>query len=289
MTRTFDPTTLTQPERHGYLLAAIAPRPIAFASTVDAEGNVNLSPYSFFNVFSSNPPVVIFSPSRSGRDNTTKDTYENVLQVPEVVINIVNHPMVEQMSLSSAPYASDVNEFAKAGFTEVPSERVRPPRVGEAPVAFECTVQQVMPLGDQGGAGNLVIARVELMHIQEQYLDANEKLDTTKLDLVARMGGSWYCRATGEALFEIARPLRAPLGVDALPERVRFSSVLTGNDLGQLGNLASPTPKALAAAAEDAAAQAAHAEGEAALHQHARTLLQAGDADQALATLLAFS
>lgn len=236
--KTIHPTEIAQPDLHQYLLAAVAPRPICFASTIDENGNVNLSPFSFFNVFSSNPPIMIFSPARSGRDNTTKHTYENVLKVKEVVINIVNHPIVEQMSLASTAYAKGVNEFTKAGLTEVPSEKVRPPRVGEAPVAFECTVEQVIPLGNQGGAGNLIIAKVVLMHIQEQYLNDKGFLDTKKLDLVARMGESWYCRANGDALFEIPKPIRTKgIGVDKLPKSIQNSSVLTGNDLGRLGNL----------------------------------------------------
>ena len=201
-----DPANLPTAELHSYLLAAVAPRPIAFASTIDEKGNVNLSPFSFFNVFSANPPVMIFSPARRGRDNTTKHTYENLLKVPETVINIVNHAMVEQMSLASTEYAKGVNEFAKAGFTQIDSDKVKPPRVGEAPVAFECMVDDIIELGQEGGAGNLMISRVVMLHIQDEYLGANGKLDTTKLDLVGRMGGSWYCRASGDALFEIPKP-----------------------------------------------------------------------------------
>ena len=238
MIKTLDPNKIPQAELHGYLLSAVAPRPICFASTIDKDGNVNLSPFSFFNVFSSNPPLMIFSPARRGRDNTTKHTYENVKEVPEVVINIVNYPMVEQMSLSSTEYDKGVNEFVKAGFTEVASEKVKPPRVGEAPVSFECSVQEVIELANAPGAGNLVLAKVELIHINDAYLDANNNLDTHKLDLVARMGGSWYCHANGDALFEIPKPLKTKgVGVDSLPEYARNSTVLTGNDLGRLGNL----------------------------------------------------
>lgn len=236
-TITLDPKDLSQPNLHGYLLSAIAPRPICFASTINEKGEVNLSPFSFFNVFSSNPPIMIFSPARRGRDNTTKHTYENVLKVKEVVINVVNHSIVEQMSLSSTEYGDGVNEFIKAGLTQVGSEKVKPPRVGEAPVAFECVVDDVIQLGDGPGAGNLVIARVVLMHIREEYLDASNKLDTQKLDLVARMGGSWYCRANGDALFEIPKPIRTKgMGVDQLPKSIRESTILTGNNLGRLGN-----------------------------------------------------
>lgn len=238
MTKTLNPKDLSQPDLHNILLTAVAPRPICFASTVDQDGNVNLSPFSFFNVFSSNPPVMIFSPARSGRDNTTKHTLQNIMEVKETVINIVNYPIVEQMSLSSTAYAKGVNEFVKAGLTEVPSDKVRPPRVGEAPVAFECTVDQVIELGDQGGAGNLVIARVEMIHIQEEYLDEHGKLDTRKLDLVARMGGSLYCHANGDALFEIPKPLRTKgMGIDQLPDFIKTSKHFNGNELARLGNL----------------------------------------------------
>ncbi len=237
MTKTVDPNQISQPELHSIMLTAVAPRPICFASTVDKEGNVNLSPFSFFNVFSSNPPVMIFSPARSGRDNSLKHTHENVKEVPEVVINIVNHDMVEQMSLSSTAYDKGVNEFVKAGFTQVPSEKVRPPRVGEAPVSFECSVMEIIELAQTPGAGNLIMAKVELIHINEAYF-TNGILDTEKLDLVGRMGGSWYIRASKDALFEIPKPLRTKgMGVDALPKGIRESEVLTGNNLGRLGNM----------------------------------------------------
>ncbi len=238
MTKTINPNEITQPDLHSILLTAVAPRPICFASTVDAKGNVNLSPFSYFNVFSSNPPVLIFSPARSGRDNTHKHSYLNVKEVPEVVINIVNHPIVEQMSLSSTAYERGVDEFTKSGLTPVASDKVQPPRVGEAPVSFECTVQQVIELAEEPGAGNLIIAKVELIHINENYLDDQGKLDTQKMDLVGRMGGSWYIRAAGDALFEIPKPIRTKgIGVDALPKGIRDSEVLTGNNLGRLGNL----------------------------------------------------
>ncbi len=235
---TLDPKDLTQPEVHSYLLSAVAPRPIAFASTIDKAGNVNLSPFSFFNVFSSNPPVMIFSPARKGSDNTTKDTHHNVLEVPEVVINIVNYPIVEQMSLASTAYDQGINEFTKSGLTEIPSDIVNPPRVAESPVAFECLVDDVIALGDQGGAGNLVIARVVKIHINKAVLNQDNRIDTTKMDLVARMGGMWYTRATGDSLFQIPKPLRTKgIGVDQLPDHVKNSDILTGNDLGRLGNV----------------------------------------------------
>ncbi|MDC6367158.1 MULTISPECIES: flavin reductase family protein [Flavobacteriaceae] len=237
MTKTVDPSQISQPDLHGILLTAVAPRPICFASTVDKDGNVNLSPFSFFNVFSSNPPILIFSPARSGRDNSMKHSHQNVKEVPEVVINIVNHDMVEQMSLASTAYEKGVNEFIKAGFTQIPSEKVKPPRVGEAPVSFECSVQQVIELAQTPGAGNLILAKVELIHINEKYL-TEDTLDTQKLDLVGRMGGSWYIKANGEALFEIPKPITTKgVGVDALPIGVRNSEVLTGNNLGRLGNV----------------------------------------------------
>ena len=236
-TTTLDPHQLSVPALHGHLLAAVAPRPIALASTVDKQGNVNLSPFSFFNVFSANPPVMIFSPARRGNDNSTKHTYENVLKVPEVVINVVNYSIVEQVSLASSEYPRDVNEFRKAGLTEIMSVKVKPPRVGESPVSFECKVEKVIPLGSEGGAGNLVIARVELIHIHSQYLNEEGKLDTTALDLVGRMGGNWYTRASGDALFQVPKPMQSSnLGVDQLPASIRNSKVLTGNDLGRLGN-----------------------------------------------------
>lgn len=235
---TINPEDIPVPKLHGYLLSAVAPRPIAFASTVDKKGNVNLSPFSFFNVFSANPPIAIFSPARRGRDNTTKHTYENVKAHPEVVINIVNHAIVQQMSLSSTEYADGVNEFNKAGLTELKSELVTPPRVAESPVQLECKVQEIKELGDEGGAGNLVICEVVRIHIREEYLDNDQKLDTEKLDLVGRMGANWYVRANGDALFEVAKPLTTlGIGVDQIPEDIRNSTILTGNNLGQLGNV----------------------------------------------------
>lgn len=290
-----DPATLPTSELHAYLLAAVAPRPIAFASTVDEAGNVNLSPFSFFNVFSANPPVMVFSPSRRGRDNTTKHTYENLLKVPETVINIVNHPMVEQTSLASTEYDQGINEFVKAGFTAVDSDKVKPPRVGEAPVAFECVVDDIIELGKEGGAGNLVIARVVMLHIQDQYLDTNGKLDTLKLDLVGRMGGSWYCRASGGALFEIPKPLaRKGIGVDELPESIRTSRVLTGNNLGRLGNVeklpGQEAVEAMAASPEVREILQTYQQDandcRDALHRLAQIYLEHGEVDKALCVLL---
>lgn len=238
-TTSIDPNSITTAALHQILLTAVAPRPIALASTIDKNGNINLSPFSFFNVFSANPPILIFSPARRGRDNTTKHTYENAKEVNEVVINIVNHAMVEQMSLSSTEYDKDVNEFEKAGLTPIPSQKIKPPRVAEAPVSFECIVDNIIELGTEGGAGNLIISRVVNIHINNDYKGADGKLDTKKLDLVARMGGNWYTRANKDSLFEIPKPLQTKgIGIDSLPKHAINSEVLTGNDLGRLGNIA---------------------------------------------------
>lgn len=232
-----DPKSIKTAELHGLLLGAIAPRPIAFASTIDKKGNVNLSPFSFFNVFGANPPILIFSPARRGRNNTTKHSYENVKEVAEVVINIANYPMVEQMSLASTEYDKGVNEFTKAGFTEAKSTKVKPPRVAESPVAFECKVNQVIETGEDGGAGNLVICEVIHIHLNEEILDENGKIDPFKLDPIGRLGGNWYSRSK-KALFEVEKPLqKLGIGVDNLPEDIRNSKILTGNDLGKLGNI----------------------------------------------------
>ena len=231
------PKELSTPKLHGYLLGAVSPRPIAFASTVDAKGNVNLSPFSFFNVFSANPPILVFSPARRVRDNTTKHTLENAISTKEVVINMVSYDMVQQMSLSSTEYPEGVNEFEKAGFTEVASDIVKPPRVGESPVQFECKINDVITLGNEGGAGNLIIAEVVKLHIDERILDAEGKIDPLKIDTVARMGGNWYNRAK-EGIFEVQKPIKTMgIGVDVLPESIRNSTILTGNDLGILGNV----------------------------------------------------
>ena len=193
-------------ELHKILLSSIAPRPIAFASTIDSNGNVNLSPFSYFNVFSSNPPILIFSPSRRVRDNTTKHTLENAMETKEVVINVVNFPIVEQMSKSSIEYEKGINEFIETGLTEVKSLLVKPPRVLESPVSFECKVQDIVSLGESGGAGQLIIAKVVQIHIDKKFIDKNGDIDSEKLDLVARMGGDWYTRATKESMFKIPKP-----------------------------------------------------------------------------------
>ena len=233
-----DPKDLPVQKLHQYLLGAIGPRPIAFASTVDAEGKPNLAPFSFFNVFSANPPILIFSPARSGRTNTTKDTYNNVKVVPEVVINVVNYDIVHQMSLASSPYAPGVNEFEKAGFTALKSDSVKPFRVAESPVQFECKVNEVIELGTEGGAGNLIICEVLKIHIHDEVLDANGMIDQQKIDLVARMGGDWYSRANAESMFEITKPISTcGIGFDALPVDIKSSKVLSGNNLGHLAGI----------------------------------------------------
>jgi len=233
-----DPKNLTVQKLHQYLLGAIGPRPIAFASTVDAEGKPNLAPFSFFNVFSANPPILIFSPARSGRTNTTKDTYNNVKVVPEVVINVVNYDIVHQMSLASSPYAPGVNEFEKAGFTALKSDSVKPFRVAESPVQFECTVNEVIELGTEGGAGNLIICEVLKIHIHDEVLDSNGMIDQQKIDLVARMGGDWYSRANAESMFEITKPISTcGIGFDALPLDIKSSKILSGNNLGHLAGI----------------------------------------------------
>ena len=221
-----------------YLQHAIAPRPICFASTIDKDGHVNLSPFSFFNLFSSNPPIVIFSPARRVRDNTTKHSLQNVLEVPEVVINMVDYDMVQQVSLSSCEFSKETNEFIKAGFTEEKASLVTPPMVKESKIKLECKVLEVKPLGTEGGAGNLVICEVLCMHIDESILDENNKIDQTKLHHVARLGGDWYAKIDETNLFTVAKPnMQLGIGVDALPESIRTSKVLSGNHLGQLANV----------------------------------------------------
>jgi flavin reductase (DIM6/NTAB) family NADH-FMN oxidoreductase RutF len=233
-----NPAEISTPQLHNYLLSAVAPRPIAFASTIDVNGIPNLSPFSFFNVFSANPPILIFSPARRVRDTTTKHTFENVKKIKEVVINVVNFNMVQQMSLASTEYPKGVNEFEKAGFTMLKSEKVAPFRVAESPIQMECKVNEIVELGKQGGAGNLVICEVVKLHINEAFLNDDGTIDQNKLDLVARAGGSYYSRAK-EGFFEIPKPLSSlGIGVDNLPNEVKKSKVLSGNDLGMLANVA---------------------------------------------------
>ncbi|PRY03983.1 flavin reductase (DIM6/NTAB) family NADH-FMN oxidoreductase RutF [Pontibacter ummariensis] len=235
--RTIDPRAVQASELYGLMSGAVVPRPIAFASTADAAGRVNLSPFSFFNLFSAKPPILVFSPLSRMRDNTSKHTLDNILATREVVINIPTYAIVEQMSLASTEYAQGVDEFVKSGLTPVPSELVSPPRVQEAPVAFECRVQDVVRLGEEGGAGNLVLCEVVLMHVKETVLDEQGKIDPQQLDAVARLGGDYYLRASGDSIFQLPKPTRTKgMGVDQLPDFIRNSEVLTGNNLARLGN-----------------------------------------------------
>jgi flavin reductase (DIM6/NTAB) family NADH-FMN oxidoreductase RutF len=292
---TINISDLSPIQLQGYLNFAIAPRPICLASTVDKAGNVNLSPFSYFNIFSINPPICVFSPSRRVRDNTTKHTLENIREVPECVINIVNYDMVQQTSLSSVEYPQGMNEFIKSGLTEVPSQLVKPPRVAESYVQLECVVNEVISLGQGAGAGNLVLAEIKLIHIDDAVLDNEGKIDQGKMDLVARLGGDWYCRVTKENLFKVAKPnTKMGIGVDALPYAIRNSRVLTGNNLGQLGNLeAIPTDEAVEAFAltpeikevldttiGDSQTRELH------LHLKARQLLEINRVEEALMALL---
>lgn len=276
-----------------YLQHAIAPRPICFASTVDAAGRVNLSPYSFFNMVSSNPPMVVFSPARRVRDNTTKHTLQNLEEVPEVVINIVDYAMVQQMSLSSCEYDKEVNEFVKAGFTEEKALLVRPPMVKESKIKLEGKVRQIIPLGTEGGAGNLVLVEIVMMHIDESVLNEHQQIDQRKLDLVARLGGNWYTRANAQTLFEVEKPnLQLGIGFDQLPATIKNSSVLTGNHLGQLANVSEiptidPTyhDERLKEIIQYYSIQPAEMERE--LHLHAASLLNHHQVQEAWQVLLA--
>lgn len=235
--KTLIPSEVSSMELQTVMQTAIAPRPIALASTVDKDGNINLSPFSFFNMFSTVPPIVIFSPSRRVRDNTTKHTLENVLEVPEVVIGVVNYNIVQQISLSSTEYEKEVNEFIKSGLTMKDADLVKPKLIEECPVNFECKVLEVKSLGNEGGAGNLVICEVQKIHIREEYLNDEGKLDQRKLDLVARLGGNWYSRNNENNLFEVPKPLVTKgIGFDLLPDEIKYSKVFTGNDLGMLAN-----------------------------------------------------
>jgi flavin reductase (DIM6/NTAB) family NADH-FMN oxidoreductase RutF len=234
---TINPKEISTAKLQGYLQSAIAPRPIAFASTIDKNGKPNLSPFSFFNIFSANPPILVFSPARRVRDNSIKHTLVNCQDTKQVVINVVNYDMVQQMSLSSTEYADGVNEFEKAGLTAIPSELVKPYRVAESPVQLECKVNQIIPLGTEGGAGNMIICEVVKIHINEAVLDANGIIDPVKIDLVSRLGGNWYSRAN-QGLFEVEKPLATlGIGVDVIPQFVKESPIFKGNDLGKLGNV----------------------------------------------------
>jgi len=291
-----NPQELLVPELHQYLLGSVGPRPIAFVSTIDEEGNVNLAPYSFFNIFSVAPPIAIFSPARRGRDNTTKHSYENAKAVPECVINIVNHAMVEQMSLASTEYAKGINEFEKAGLTPVQSELVRPPRVGESPVQFECKINQVIELGQNGGAGNLVVCEIIKIHIRTEVLNEDGKIDPIKMDQVARMGGHWYTRAKA-GLFQLPQPTtKIAIGFDQLPADVRTSRILTGNELAKLAgveHLPDETSvneyKLIELSDLFIELENNPEELEMALHTRAQNLLAQNDIESAWKTLLAFN
>jgi len=291
-----NPQELAVPELHHYLLGSVGPRPIAFVSTIDEEGNVNLAPYSFFNIFSVAPPIAIFSPARRGRDNTTKHSYENAKAVPECVINIVTHAMVEQMSLASTEYAKGINEFEKAGLTPVQSDLVRPPRVGESPVQFECKINQVIELGQNGGAGNLVVCEIIKIHIRTEVLNEDGKIDPIKMDQVARMGGHWYTRAKA-GLFQLPQPTtKIAIGFDQLPADVRTSRILTGNELAKLAgveHLPDETSvneyKLIELSDLFIELENNPEELEMALHTRAQNLLAQNDIESAWKTLLAFN
>jgi flavin reductase (DIM6/NTAB) family NADH-FMN oxidoreductase RutF len=291
-----NPQELAVPELHQYLLGSVGPRPIAFVSTIDEEGNVNLAPYSFFNIFSVAPPIAIFSPARRGRDNTTKHSYENAKAVPECVINIVTHAMVEQMSLASTEYAKGINEFEKAGLTPVQSDLVRPPRVGESPVQFECKINEVIELGQNGGAGNLVVCEIIKIHIRTEVLNEDGKIDPLKMDQVARMGGHWYTRAKA-GLFQLPQPTtRIAIGFDQLPGDVRTSRILTGNELAKLAGVehlpdeTSVNEYKLIELSDLFIELENNAdELEMALHTRAQNLLAQNDIESAWKTLLAFN
>ena len=288
-----DLNQLKPAERQYYLQHVVAPRPICFASTIDKAGNVNLSPFSFFNLFSANPPIVVFSPSRKVRDNSVKHTLENVLEVPEVVISIVTYDMVQQVSLASCEFPKGVNEFSKAGFTETPATLIQPPMVKESLVNMECKVIEVKPLGTEGGAGNLVICEVLRMHIVDSLLDENKKIDQRKINHVARLGGDWYCVVNEQNLFQVEKPnTQLGIGVDALPSTIRNSRLLTGNELGQLGNVHT-LPDIDPAFEDDHLKQIIlyyslnPEEMEKELHTYAKKLLVAGKVQEAWQVLLA--
>ncbi|SEW09086.1 NADH-FMN oxidoreductase RutF, flavin reductase (DIM6/NTAB) family [Chitinophaga sp. YR573] len=289
------PGQLKTAELHTWLQSAIAPRPICFASTMDKDGQPNLSPFSFFNLFGSNPPTLIFSPARRVRDNTIKHTLENIYATKEVVINVVNYAMVQQASLASCEYPRGISEFEKSGFTPLPSEKIKPFRVKESPVQLECIVKEIIETGQEGGAGNLVICEPVLIHINEDILDNKGAIDPHKIDLVARMGADYYCRASGDAVFEVAKPNTAlGIGVDALPLTIRHSHILTGNNLGQLANV--QQQPVIDPAFDDVHLKnifqyysIAPEEMEKELHRYAQKLLEQGKVQEAWQVLLAGS
>jgi len=290
---TITPSELPLPVFHDYMLSAIAPRPIAFVSTQDTAGCVNLSPFSFFNAFGSNPPIVAFSPARSGRTGQTKDTYENVKAVPQCVINICDYALVHQLSLASGEYPKGVNEFLKAGLTELPSQTVKPPRVAEAPVQMECEVIQIVETGTEGGAGNLVICRVNCIHIRESVLDKDNRIDPYRMDYVARMGRNFYARIIPESIFEVPKPAgkdNLGIGFDNLPDTIRYSTILTGNELAQLASVAVVPSADMVAAFRDSAdftAVSSEMTDEKSQHKLASAFIRSGDIQRAWMVLLA--
>ena len=282
-----NPAEMPIPKLHQYILGSVSPRPISFASTLDEAGNPNLAPFSFFTAVGSNPPMVIFSPARSGRDNTTKHTLDNVEATREVVINIVNFPIVEQMSLASSPYPKGVNEFIKSGLTPIPSEKVKPFRVKESIVSMECIVRDVIHTGDKGGAGNIVLCEIVLIHIDDNILDSDGRMDPYKMDLVARMGGEYYARIIPESIFVLPQPkTEVGIGVDALPAFARNSHQLSGNDLGKLGSQQTLPD---ATAMETARTQITGISDPEAICARAAEMIKMQQVREALAILLAFS
>ncbi len=287
------PGEIKTADLHAYLLGAIAPRPICFASTVDKDGNANLSPFSFFNVFGSKPPVLVFSPARRVRDNTIKHTLENIYETKEVVINVVSYDMVQQMSLASCEYPKGVSEFEKSGFTPVAGDMVKAFRVKESPAQLECKVTQVIETGNEGGAGNLIICEVLCMHINDEVLNEHGKIDPHKIDLVARMGADYYCRASGNAVFEVPKPnMQLGIGIDNLPDSIRNSAILTGNNLGLLGN-STTIPVVDTVLYDDRLTHILRDNSNdeqtltTALHLYAKELLDEGDVNKAWQVLLA--
>ncbi|AYN06270.1 flavin reductase family protein [Flavobacterium sp. 140616W15] len=285
-----DPKEIPTAKLQGYLQSAVGPRPIAFASTIDKDGKPNLSPFSFFNVFSANPPILVFSPSRRVRDNSIKHTLINAEATREVVINVVNYDIVQQTSLASTEYADGVNEFIKSGLTQIPSDIVKPYRVKESPVQFECKVTQIIPLGTEGGAGNLILCEVVKIHIHEEILDENGAIDQHKIDLVSRLGSNWYSRSN-QGLFEVEKPLTTlGIGVDAVPDFVKASSVFDGNDLGKLGNIeALPTTEEVSIFVKEnfSVKGVLSSDDEVKVHQEAKKYLNENDVISAWKVLLA--
>lgn len=285
-----DPAQIENQYLHKLMLGGVAPRPIAFASTVDKHGNPNLSPFSFYNAFGVNPSTLIFSPSRRGRENTTKDTYENLKKIPEVVLNAVTYDMVQQTSLSSTNYEAGVNEFVKSGLTPVKSVKVKPFRVKESPLQFECKVRDIIETGGKAGSANLVICEIVYIHVDEDILDEDGLINQDKIDLVGRLGRNYYVRASGAALFEVSKPLTTKgIGVDQLPDHIRLSRYLSGNDLGQLGNIEClPNEEEIIEYKESIAITELIGKNEETIHSYARRLIAEQKIEEALKLLMSF-